>query len=142
MTASERTVEEVLKRVGESLIAGVLPHVENHFAELQLRAACEMLLHIGVRVRWDDEESPSEAGALGEAVVALAAISADVSLQHAEAGSCSTSELRERFAALIGTVYDGDVEPERRELALSMAWRAIKAEFDANAVLLRTGMYA
>jgi hypothetical protein len=137
MSGKRSSVEEWLKRAAQSLDEHVLPHVENHYARLQVRALGEMLRNLGTRVDWRESDLDANKRAAQQALQTLSTIQG-----HAPVSGESLAELRKHLATRIGSVYDAALPEPQRDLALAAIWRVVRSEFDAEAGRIRTGMYS
>lgn len=134
-------VENVIALLAESLERNVLPHVDDHFARLQLRAAREMLMNLGTRLEWCQGDIARSEQAVRNALAELAeAGCASVAPSHSDAGDLPA--LRTTLARAIGQVYDSNDGEPMREQALAAIWKVVRADFDAEAERIRTGMFS
>ena len=83
MANADSSIESVITRIANSLDLNVLPHVESHYARLQLRAAREMLLNLGTRVEWRHEDIEASARAVRDALESLSRLEAAASVRPA-----------------------------------------------------------
>lgn len=137
------SVEALVARVAESLERNVLPHVENHYARLQLRAVREMLLNLGTRVEWRQKDAEAEARLMRDTIEALSEVSQVASAEREITGgeTADLAVLREGVARIIREIY-AERDAAVRARMLGTLWHAIRAEFDAEAARMRTGMYS
>lgn len=134
-------VENVIALLAESLERNVLPHVDDHFARLQLRAAREMLMNLGTRLEWRRRDVTRSEQAVRDALSELAAAGC-ASAAASWVGSGDLPTLRANLAQVIGQVYGlNDGEPMRKQ-TLATIWKVVRADFDAEAERIRTGMFS
>jgi len=134
-------VGNVIALLAESLERNVLPHVDDHFARLQLRAAREMLLNLGTRLEWRQSDIVRSEQALRDALAELAATGcASAALSGADESDLRA--LRANLARVIGQVYESNDGTPARELSLAAIWKVVRADFDAEAERIRTGMFS
>jgi hypothetical protein len=127
-------IENLFTRLAHSLDSSVAPYVADHYATMQLKAAREMLLNLGVRVEWRRADIEASERVLREALATLS--------QPSKTGSAaSAAELRAALARIIEQVYDAAWDGPKRDLALTAIWRVIRFEFDAEAQRIKTGMF-
>jgi hypothetical protein len=136
MTMWAADLEHLITAMAKSLEDTVLPHVENHFAQQQIRAAREMLLNLSARVEWSATEVRSSLDATLAALDGLGLAAAD-----RPPGVSDLDELvaaRLQLAQAIDDVYaDGVNESE-----LETIWSVVRFEFDAEGERIRTGMFS
>ena len=143
MAGQKNDIENLVSRAADSLERNVLPHVESHYARLQLRAVRELLLNLGTRVEWRQEHIDAGAAELRHALDLLGA----GGIPRARGGPdtaddvASLASLRAELAGVIEGVYRDDRPEPRRSEALATIWRVIRSDFDAEAKRIRTGMY-
>lgn len=133
MTTSAALAQDTLVRLANSLEHSVLPYVDNHYAQLQVRAAREMLLNLSARVVWQDTEH-----LLHETLATLARLGFAPVPEPDE----SHVSLRAKLAEAMPRLYDSQRDEEQRQLALKAVWAVVRSEFDTEALRIKTGMYA
>jgi hypothetical protein len=129
------SIESVVTRIADSLDRNVLPHIDSHYARLQLKAAREMLLNLGTRVQWRPADIEDSAAQIRSALRSLSP--SDESPQPTDLTS-----LRARLADYIGRLYELDPQDSRRKEGLEAVWRVIRFDFETQAQRTRTGMYS
>jgi hypothetical protein len=134
MTTSAALAQETLVRLANSLEHSVLPYVENHYAQLQVRATREMLLNLSARVRWQDNTE--------EVLQTCLATLASLGFSAGPGPSDSLVVLRAKLAEAMPGLYEAQRDEEQRQLALKAVWSVVRGEFDAEALRIKTGMYA
>jgi hypothetical protein len=141
MAHQASNVENMIAMLAESLERNVLPHVDDHFARLQLRAAREMLLNLGTRVEWRQGDIARSEHAVRDALVELAAVGC-ASIAPGDDGADNLSALRTNLARVIGQIYESRDGESKREQALTAIWKVVRTDFDAESERIRTGMFS
>jgi hypothetical protein len=145
MSNSALDINQVITRLAGSLEHSVLPYIDNHYAQLQVRAAREMLLNLGSRVEWRQADIEASERVLLDALSELAALGlSDYALAPLDPVKPSHDlvALRDILAGVIEKVYDTSLSEIQREKALAAIWQVIRIEFDAEAARIKTGMYS
>lgn len=130
---------DVISRLADSLEHSVLQYLDNHYAQLQVRAAREMLLNLSARVEWKRADMAADEHCLQLALDTLAGQGMHPS---ASIEGDDPTALRARLASVIYGVYHDDGDEARRDAFLRAIWRVVRSEFDAEADKIKTGMYA
>jgi hypothetical protein len=136
MGVEEDSIGILVDRASRSLDA-VLPYVDNHYARLQLRALGEMLRNVATRV---EERADQREAKVKRTCVALDTL-AELSGQPAAGPSKEPAELRAELAGTINQLY-AENNAGWRDPALATVWLVVRADYDAEAHLIRTGMYS
>jgi hypothetical protein len=130
---------DVISRLADSLEHSVLQYIDNHYAQLQVRAAREMLLNLSARVEWKRADLVADENCLQLALDTLAAQGMHPSAAIEGDGPPA---MRARLASVIDGAYHCDGDEASREASLAAIWRVVRSEFDAEADKIKTGMYA
>ena len=132
--------EELLGIIGDSLESAVRPHVNDHYAQLQLQAAREALRHIAARVDVRHQDQELQVNALRGAVESLAALGFSRRGQQTQSTKSedAQTELGAEFAHMIEQIY-AHPDASVRERALAPVWRVVRRQFDSEGQRIRTG---
>lgn len=140
MRGGTNELQNLIEQVANSLESNILPHVTDHYAQLQVRAARELLLNLGTRIEWRRADIDSSARVLRAALVSPALARLSGAAPPAPGATCA--EMRKELAALIGKLYAEPFPDGERNAALAEIWHVVRFEFDAEAARVRTGMFA
>jgi len=142
--STRANLPELFDGIAASLAANVLPHVSDHYARTQLRAACELLANLGRRVEWRRADADAQADLLRATIQspALAALRARHMTDSSSSADGDGAALSAQFGALIDLLYGDEIPERQRHDALTEIWKVVRAQFDAEAERIRTGMFS
>jgi hypothetical protein len=145
VSAQGLDLERLLAGLAASLENSVLPHVDSHFAQLQIRAARELLSNVASRASWDREAGEDAIATATTAYAEIVALAPELEASAGGEGDRPAPGLvaaRGRLGGLIDGVYRRLPEAEAREPVLEVIWKAVRAEYDAESARVRTGMFS
>jgi hypothetical protein len=141
MTMYGSDIEHLLARIAASLEDGVLPHVDDHYAQLQIRAARELLLNLSTRIEWRREDIHDSVQRARECLNRVSELDTEIA-GHVRSDSGGLVEVRAELGRTIDDLYHDGGDPAVREQVVAAVSGVIRAEFDADAERVQTGMFS
>jgi hypothetical protein len=128
------SVERLLDGIAEALAEEVLPHVQDELAQMQLKAAAELLRNLAARVEWHPRELEAECARLEELASLLGA--------EPEAPAEGLAERHEALLARVAAALRRlEEDPGGDAAARAEVHRRLRAGAEAEVARLRRGMY-
>jgi hypothetical protein len=120
MGVGETDLSRLLAGIAEALGENVLPHVDDHYAQLQVRSARALLATVAGHVAW----APDDAERVARAAVAEAGV-------PVAGGGPGLAGARAELGAVADAVYGLPDGPDR-ERALAAVWTAVRHDQDTG----------
>jgi hypothetical protein len=130
---------ELFDLMASSLTANVLPHVSDHYAKAQLRAATELLTNLGRRVEWQPTLEHARAE-LVRTALASDALSGSNPIDTRALEDADLATLLSHLGVVIDSLYIEEMPQSGRAESLAEIWRVVRGHFDAESERMRTAM--